>query len=295
MKKKIFFIYLNFFDKFRRLINSSYINQIFHNSVINYLEKNFKEVILKYTNTHQKNSQELNKNVWLMWWQGEENAPDLVKKCIQSVRDNLGNVTIISKENYRDYVDIPEIIISKQKSWIIGMANFSDIMRFNLLSNHGGLWIDATIFLKDYNPDLELSNPYYTIKGNDYFNNKYVPKGRWRGFFQYGQKDLLLFKFSVEFFNEYWKVEKKLINFFLIDYILEIAYRNNIGDFKNINDRITMNNPGIYDLDKKLLGCDIILDFEKTHVFKLNIKHHYENKDNSSSNYKKFIESTLFS
>ena len=28
-------------------------------------------------------------NVWMCWWQGEDNAPDLVKKCINSVRNNI--------------------------------------------------------------------------------------------------------------------------------------------------------------------------------------------------------------
>ncbi|MCJ1991697.1 hypothetical protein GYN14_04195 [Lactococcus piscium] len=290
MRKKLFFIYLNIFDKVRRIIKSYFINQIFHNYIVGYLEKNYEQVIMKYSDKSIEIDVKINSNVWMMWWQGEENAPDLVKRCIYSVRDTFGDITVISQDNFKEYVTLPDYILEKQEEGIIGLANFSDIMRFNLLASHGGLWIDATIFLKNFDPNLELKNPYFTIKGSDYFNNKYVPQGKWRGFFQYGQKDLLVFKFSVDIFNEYWKNENQLINFFLIDYILEIAYRNNIGNFRDINNRIKENNLEIYKLDEWLLEKNNInINFDSSHVFKLNTKHKYPKF--KGSNYIEFIKS----
>lgn len=44
---------------------------------------------LPTTEYEQEDSEKV--NVWMCWWQGEDNAPDLVKKCINSVRNNIDN------------------------------------------------------------------------------------------------------------------------------------------------------------------------------------------------------------
>lgn len=290
MRKKLFFIYLNIFDKVRRITKSYFINQVFHNCIVGYLEKNYEQVIMKYSDKTIEIDVKINNNVWMMWWQGEENAPDLVKRCIYSVRDTFGQVKVITKDNFKDYVVLPDYILKKYENGVIDMANFSDIIRFNLLASHGGLWVDATIFIKNFNPEIELKNPYSTVKGPDYFNNKYIPRGRWRGFFQYGQSELPFLEFVVDFYNEYWKKEKYTINYFLMDNILEVAYRNNIGNFRKIINSVEVNNIEVYKLDEWLLEKNnITINFDSTHVFKLNTKHKYPKSQ--GSNYIEFIKS----
>ena len=41
----------------------------------------------------------LQKNIWICWFQGIENAPDIVKKCYDSVKRNMpdSNITVITK------------------------------------------------------------------------------------------------------------------------------------------------------------------------------------------------------
>ena len=47
-----------------------------------------------------------------------------------------------------NYCYIPKHIIDKYKNGIIKSAHFADIIRTCLLYENGGLWIDATIFVK---------------------------------------------------------------------------------------------------------------------------------------------------
>ena len=92
---------------------------------------------------------ENNGNIWIFWWQGYDTAPLLVKKCIDSIIKNAGNhpVILITKENWKNYADIPDYIIEKVEKGIITLTHFSDILRMSLVSEHGGLWLDATIFV----------------------------------------------------------------------------------------------------------------------------------------------------
>lgn len=55
-----------------------------------------------------------------MWWQGYNNAPNLVKACINSVKINNKNhnVIIITQENFKDYVMLPNFILKKLKTVI---------------------------------------------------------------------------------------------------------------------------------------------------------------------------------
>lgn len=48
--------------------------------------------------------------IWICWWQGLENAPEIVKRCVESIRRNAGDhqVTIITDQNVEQYIDIPE-------------------------------------------------------------------------------------------------------------------------------------------------------------------------------------------
>ena len=87
------------------------------------------------------------KTVWFCWLQGLEQAPDLVKACYRSQCMNLKDrtITVITADNYKDYIDIPEDLEQKYHAGIIPHAMFSDLIRLELLIKHGGTWIDSTV------------------------------------------------------------------------------------------------------------------------------------------------------
>ena len=85
--------------------------------------------------------------LWFCWLQGIENAPELVKKCLESQREAFGEeVTVLDESNYTDYVTLPDYIVEKRKKGYIPSALFSDMLRLELLIRYGGTWIDATVF-----------------------------------------------------------------------------------------------------------------------------------------------------
>ena len=45
-------------------------------------------------------------NIWICWWQGEEQMPQIVQTCYRQIKKMSGNhpVVLITDENYRDFV-----------------------------------------------------------------------------------------------------------------------------------------------------------------------------------------------
>ncbi|WP_044913638.1 capsular polysaccharide synthesis protein [Butyrivibrio sp. WCE2006] len=106
----------------------------------------------KCTKVREWESREKKQNintVWVMWLQGIDNAPDIVKKCIDSQKKYLPdkNFVFLNEENVFDYIELPEYIIKKRKEGIIGNAFFSDLIRNELLIRYGGYWIDSTVLM----------------------------------------------------------------------------------------------------------------------------------------------------
>ena len=85
--------------------------------------------------------------IWFCWLQGMENAPELVKVCLESLRASIGgDIIVLDAQNYTDYVTLPEYVIRKYKKGIIPPALFSDMLRLELLIRYGGTWIDSTVW-----------------------------------------------------------------------------------------------------------------------------------------------------
>lgn len=223
-----------------------------HDKVKKYLKENYNYLIQKYMNQDSSSNKDIANIIWVCWWQGLDNAPDIVKLCIKQIKKFAGEkeVILITKENYKEYVDIPDYIMAKMEKGIITITHFSDILRANLLSKYGGIWMDATCFLTANIFD-DLTPEFYTVKLPHNKNEICVSDGKWCGFFIGSTKNNVLFNFLKDFFNEYWKKEDSLIAYFLIDYIISIAY-DNIDKVKRMIDKVPENNVLIHTLKEML-------------------------------------------
>jgi hypothetical protein len=87
----------------------------------------------------------LNKTIWLLWLQGWDNAPWLVRQVAESweINNPDWNIEYITLDNLHKYVHDIDYIYDKAKE--IGPQHKADIIRLSLLKNHGGVWADATI------------------------------------------------------------------------------------------------------------------------------------------------------
>lgn len=239
---------------FFRKIDTS-IGKFYHKkryeAVKDYLMKN-DNVINNYKNSVESNKISNNCPIFVFWWQGFNNAPEIVKSCFKSVERHKGThkVIAITKDNWFKYADIPDFIINKVKSGTITLTHFSDILRVALLYKNGGIWIDATLYLTKDIPS-NLNNFYfYTVKHNLY-KEFHICKGLWQDSFLASGKNNLLMKYMYDSFINYWKRENMLIAYLLIDSFFAIAYEN-IIEFKKEIDAVPTNNENINYLMKML-------------------------------------------
>lgn len=88
----------------------------------------------------------MQKIIWICWLQGIENAPDLVKRCITSWKQNNPgwNIRVLDASSVGLYLDFSDYVDLAEKT--ITAASLSDIVRILLLHEYGGVWVDATLF-----------------------------------------------------------------------------------------------------------------------------------------------------
>lgn len=160
--------------------------------------------------------------IWMFWWTGKDDAPDIVKISINSVRAaaHQFEVCILDRDNYQDYVTLPKHIIEKHDQGLISHAMFSDILRITLLSLYGGVWIDATVITLRALPEFLKTTEFYSCKTYDK-RSMHVSKSRWTSYFLAGNSDFRLFREARSILYAYWHLHDVQIDYLLIDYVFE--------------------------------------------------------------------------
>lgn len=223
-----------------------------HNSVKKYLLKNYGNIIAEFKN---RSVLPLAKGdvaypVWVCWWQGAEAMPPLVRACYNSLRKNADGhpVHLLTKNNYKQFVALPEYILEKTERGIITVTHLSDILRAELLYRYGGLWLDATVLVTSPLPDFAGQELFSLKRVKD---NDYVAESRWSAYLFYLTKGHLLADFLRKMFAQYWQTENNLIAFFLIDYCIALAYEQ-IPAVRAALDACPYNNPEAHTLQRQL-------------------------------------------
>lgn len=227
----------------------------------NYIIEDIKEV------TSSKKS----KYVWQYWAQGIDNAPPLVKKCMESVAHYCSEfeVIIINDSNIKEYVDIPKHIYDKLKQGKISYAHFSDYLRAYLLSKYGGIWIDATVLLTNNLPKEVLDSEFFQFKSSVWSLFSNVPSfdmlkiissfpsylSSWHSgssWLLVGKKNNRVCLLLKKFIEEYWMNNDYLINYYLFHYALTYFVLNDNKCRKIYNNMVTLNNRNPHILQKVL-------------------------------------------
>lgn len=164
------------------------------------------------------------KKVWLCWWQGMDNAPDLVKKCYQSIKAHLTDweIVIVTRDNYFQYVSFPEYIIREWEIGIISNTHMSDLLRLELLIRHGGLWLDSTILCTSGNipESIILSDLFFYQCLKPGADGHTILCSSWLIYSRPGNHILQL---TQGLLYNYWKKKDTLDDYFLFHYFLTIA------------------------------------------------------------------------
>ncbi len=215
-----------------------------------------------------------NAPVWICWLSGLETAPPLVKVCVESIyRNSNGHpVHLITAQNYSKYVTLPDYILAKFEAGNIGMAHFSDILRVSLLANHGGLWLDATIFCAKPLPEPYFQQPLFTCRSEPH-DIGCVSMDQWTTFCLGGWKGSSLFLALQSFFFLYWKEESYAVDYLFFDSAILLSRDLTPGVQGQLND-VPLNNLHRNDLilrfaDPWEYGCLEDLLASDTVLFKL--------------------------
>ena len=117
------------------------------------LEKEYRRKLDEFDQNYVEGEHCASNKVWVCWFQGIENAPELVKKCYESLQKNLTDkeIVLITKDNIKDFVEFPEEIQRKIDQGLIKGAHLSDLLRLELLIRYGGTWIDSTVYCSGKN------------------------------------------------------------------------------------------------------------------------------------------------
>ena len=220
-----------------------------HKYVLTYIKKELPDVIEKYRLYKEIEPIPVQKRtIWTLWWQGENNAPPLVRACIKSIRDNANGaeVIVITKDNYKNYVDVPEYILEKKKKDYICFAVLSDIIRLSLLAKYGGLWLDATIYVsKPISKDI-FNKTFYSLH-TKWEKTSWVQHNAYHIFVIGSQKNGKLVSFTRDMFLEYWKTHDTAIDYLCTDYFFFLAMQE-YPEIKEEIDSLDYTSERLYDL-----------------------------------------------
>jgi capsular polysaccharide synthesis protein len=201
-------------EQFREILNNKIFEKLYKKN-----RKHLKNAI----NNNVMLENKIPKKVWFFWMQGLENAPELVKACFNSIKKNLNGYEIIllTKENLSTYATIPDFILNKWNKGYITTTHFSDILRNNLLLNHGGYWSDATVLFSEKIPALIENSSFFLFQSyKPGSNGKKVNISSW---FIGSVKNNPVLEVTQEMLFNYWKNCNDLIDYFLYHNFLQMA------------------------------------------------------------------------
>lgn len=89
--------------------------------------------------------------VWIFWAQGETEAPETVKLCIDSARRRFpkdkAQVRVLDIGSVGQYVPFPQHIIDKYNQGKIMPNYLADFIKAAVLYQYGGLWMNPSVYV----------------------------------------------------------------------------------------------------------------------------------------------------
>lgn len=198
-----------------------------------YFAQNYKDIIARHQNSELETAPTEETRIWVFWGQGESNMPPLVKACYRQLTHYNRNVTLVTLENIKYFIELPGIIYEKANTGKISWAHFSDIVRNTLLAKYGGLWLDATVWVSGVIPFERLSQVDMFSANGEISNNPRSVKF-WTSF-EYNWNTWCmwskhvnnpLFSFVSETLMAIAEHEKQWPDYVIQDYLIYYAYKN---------------------------------------------------------------------
>ena len=255
---------------------------------------NFKKYLVASTKQNNSKEEKEEKIIWQYWHQGEEKAPDIVKKCLNSIKRHYPDyqINVLSFNTISNYIELPQRFYWLLENKKISTAHFSDVLRLYLLSKYGGLWIDATMYATGKLSDEILEADFFMFQKNpkiDQMQNNsscYLIKSKKHNIF------LGSIKSSIE---KYWSKNDFIINYFMFEHMVTLLSNLNkelIEEWEKMPCIYTKNVTAIQDKKfEKLDKADFDNILKETQIHKLTYKTIPENYKEENTYLSKLLES----
>ncbi len=241
------------FEKKFKTKGYSWIKQKVDRQKLRFIREEGKDIFDFWRNEISRAPERLEKDapMWIFWWQGIEEAPQLVRLCIASLRrwSNGHPVHILTKYNLEDFLNLPSYLYQKLDKGIIGYAHFADIVRVALLYQYGGIWCDATLYAADDFLKMAEGMPLFSCRQRHL--SGFLSEGRWATFFWASGKNNPVFGLCCDFLLNYWEKHNVILDYLLPDYILTEAYIC-VPQIRMLIDQIPYNNESLYWMQKNI-------------------------------------------
>lgn len=238
--------------------------------------------------------------IFYFWWDGIDSLPLICQKCYESICRNKGkhNVIFLDKDNYLDYIDLPNIIKKRFDENAISLTLFSDVIRLCLLSTYDCVWVDSTMYFVDEIPEKLFDERFVSCKSptiiKDINNATAIVNENYPVYF-FISKDGYIFSDVLNILVKYWEINNSQLEYFFTSYAFDYVIGRNSKMFEYSNSREELC-PRV-----EWLLPHINLEYndeeffkikEKTFLFKLNWKLSFDNIA-SNSYYKKIMDGSL--
>lgn len=210
-----------------QLKTKQHLERRYRNKLIQF-DQEYSSYVYKHKNSN---------TIWICWFQGLENAPEIVRKCYYSMKKNLHKhkIILITSSNINKYVLLPSYIMDKWKAGIITNTHMTDLLRLELLTTYGGTWIDATVLCTED----EKRIPSYFFDSDLFFYQCLKP-GRdgqstyMSSWFISARSHNKVLEATKALCYEYWKKNDELIDYYLLHDFLSIVLEHYPEDWNKI-------------------------------------------------------------
>ena len=169
--------------------------------------------------------------------------PETVKASMKTIKDfakrNGCEFHLLTNDNLEHFVTIPSDIKEKYKKKELSAAHYSDIIRFSILYQYGGIWMDATLFVSRYATVEMFEGKFFSLNHPPLDTNKLertICDYKWSGFFLVGQNGGSHFKHIRDLYIYYVRKYPIFIHYLMMDYFIISEYETNHEFRKLVND-----------------------------------------------------------
>jgi len=165
--------------------------------------------------------------IWQFWDNpAGRTTPEIVKASFETINKFKGNFAhkILDNSTIGNYSDLPGYIFDRLKKGQMRYAHFSDLLRLNLLKNHGGVWMDATCYMTDFLPEYIIKRDFFVFLAG---NLTYFPYSFMQNCFIRAKIGSFLCEAWYQMCIEYWKNETKRIDYFQHQLMFKALILNN--------------------------------------------------------------------